>query len=92
MCVGCGVRSDAPVVGAPIFDALLDLFTIEVVLEGLLGQRDDFVIGGKTEADELIFRELVDLGVPLGGGAVSYTHLDVYKRQFFNGCWIGILS
>jgi hypothetical protein len=61
------VKSDAPVVGTPVLDALLDLFTIEVLLEGLLGQRDDFVIGSKTEADELIFREFVDLCVPLGG-------------------------
>ena len=63
-----GVRSDAPVIGAPFLDAFLDLLAIEVVLEGLLGELDYLFIRSEAESDELIFREAVDLAVPLGGG------------------------
>ncbi len=61
------VGSDAPVVGTPFLDAFLDLLAIEVVLESLLGELNDLVVGSEAESDELIFREFVDLGVPLGG-------------------------
>lgn len=67
-CCSCLVMSDAPVVGAPVLDALLDLFASEVLLEGLFSESNDFVVGSKAESNQLIFRELVDLGVPLGGG------------------------
>jgi hypothetical protein len=58
--------SDAPVVGAPGLDALLDLLAGEVLFKGLLGQFDDFLVGGEAKADQLVFRELVDLRVPFG--------------------------
>jgi len=61
-------QSDAPVVGAPALDAFLDLLAVEVVFEGLLGEFDHFVVGGKTEADELVLGEAIDLRVPFGGG------------------------
>jgi hypothetical protein len=59
--------SDAEGVGTPVLDAFLDLLAIEILFEGLLGERDDFIVGGEAEADQLIFIEAIDLGVPLGG-------------------------
>jgi len=58
----------APVVGAPGLDALLDLLAVELLLQGLLGEFHDFVVGGKAEADQLVFSKVVDLRVPLGRG------------------------
>jgi hypothetical protein len=55
---------DAPVVGAPAFDALLDLLAVEILFKRQLGEFDDLVIGGKSEANELILAEPADLGVP----------------------------
>lgn len=60
--------SDTPVVGAPVFDALLDLLAGEVVFESLFGEIDDLVVRGKAKADQLILSEAIDLSVPRGGG------------------------
>jgi hypothetical protein len=62
-----GEGSDAEGIGTPVLDAFLDLLAIEILFEGLLGERDDFIVGGEAEADQLIFIEAIDLGVPLGG-------------------------
>ena len=53
--------SDTPVVGAPVFDALLDLLAGEVVFESLFGEIDDLVVRGKAKADQLILSEAIDL-------------------------------
>src|SRR5580704_15027425 len=57
--------SDTEVVGTPGFDTLFDLFAIELLFEGGFGQRDDFVIGCETEADQLVCGEAINLRVPL---------------------------
>ena len=54
MCCGWVCNSDTPVVGAPGLDALLDLLAGEFLLESLLGQFDDFVIGCEAETYELV--------------------------------------
>ena len=46
-----GNESDAEVVGAPVFDSFLDLLAVEVLLEGELGEDDDFRIRGEAQAD-----------------------------------------
>ena len=50
------MSSDAEFVRAPGLDALLDLLAGQILLKGFLGQCDNFVIGGKAEADQLTFK------------------------------------
>ena len=58
-------RLDAPVVGAPGFDAFLDFLAGEVLFEDLADEFGDFLVGGEAEGDELVFSELMD-AVPEG--------------------------
>ena len=41
------------------------------------------VPGAKNAIDQMKYEIANELGVNLGPDAVSYTHLDVYKRQLF---------
>lgn len=59
--------SDAEGVGAPALDAFLDLLAVEVLFEGHFCKLYDFVVGGKTESDQLILIEAINLSVPFGG-------------------------
>ena len=61
-------NSDAPVVGAPGLDALLDLLAGEFLLKSLLSQFDNFFIGGEAKSDQLVFRKLINLRMPLCRG------------------------
>ena len=58
-------RSDTPVIGTPVPDALLDLLAVQVVLQRLLRQLDHLVISGKAQTDQLILAEVINLRVPL---------------------------
>jgi acetyl-CoA synthetase len=53
--------SDPEVVGAPVLDAFLDLLASQIMLERLFGQFHHLIIGGKTQADQLILCEAIDL-------------------------------
>ena len=55
-------------------------------LLSLLSRQDDALI--RRDADELL--RLNDLTRPYG--PVSYTHLDVYKRQALRGCCLSVIS
>lgn len=43
--------SHTPLIRPPVLDPFFDLFTIEVMFKGLLGELHDLVIGGKTQRD-----------------------------------------
>ena len=55
------------VVAAPVDDALLDGFGLEVLGEGFADQGGEFVVGGEAEGDELLDGELIDVGALFGG-------------------------
>ena len=59
--------SDPPFVWAPASNALFDLLTGQVVLEGLLCEFYDFVVSGEAQPYELTLSKTIDLGMPLGG-------------------------
>lgn len=54
------------VVGAPVGDAFLDGFGLEVLGEGFLDKGGDFLVGSETQSDELAGGELVDVGNLIG--------------------------
>jgi hypothetical protein len=63
-----GRCSHAPIIAAPVLDALLDLFAIQIFFESLLGQCHYLAISGEAEAYELIFAEAINLRMPFGWG------------------------
>ena len=58
---------NAVVVGAPVNDALLDGFGLEVLGEGFADESGELGVGGEAESDELLDGELVDVGAVFGG-------------------------
>ena len=48
------------VIGAPVDDGLFDLFAVEVLDDGALGEGGDFGVGGEAQADELVDGEGFD--------------------------------
>jgi hypothetical protein len=58
---------DAVVVGAPVGDAFLDGFRLEVLSEGLADEGGELGVGSEAEGDELFGGELVDVGAVFGG-------------------------
>ena len=60
-----------PIIGAPVFAIILGL-----LMAGI--PRSDIFQGGITFTSKKILQYAIIL---LGFGTVSYTHLDVYKRQ-----------
>ncbi len=52
-------------IGAPVLDAFLDLFAIQVLFQGVLGELYDLIVGGKAQADQLVLAEPVNLRAPL---------------------------
>ena len=63
------------VVGAPGDDGLLDLFAIEVLGDGALGEGGDFGVGGEAETNELVDGEGVDEAELIFGEEVSKAEL-----------------
>jgi hypothetical protein len=55
------------VVASPVDDAFLDGLGFEVLGEGSVSQRGEFVVGGEAEGDELFDGELIDMGAIFGG-------------------------
>ena len=53
-------RLNAKVIGTPILDLCLDLFASQFLIERLLNQCRNFIIGCKAQSNQLIFRELVN--------------------------------
>ena len=54
------------VVASPVDDALLDGLGFEVLGESLADEGGEFVVGGEAEGDELLDRELIDVGAIFG--------------------------
>jgi hypothetical protein len=58
-------KSDPKIVRPPHADPLFDLLAGQILFQRLLRQRNHFVVRGKTQPDQLVFCQPVDLRMPL---------------------------
>lgn len=57
-------QSDAPIVRAPAPDLFLDLLAVQIALESQFGEFNNLVVAGKTQGNQLLLAEPVDLRMP----------------------------